>query len=245
MSATILDVDLHGAIGELTIEAAFRTSDRPTVIVGPNGAGKTTLLMLILGTLKPRAGHVTLGDRRLFDRAARIDVPIERRRIGFLPQRYGLFPHLDVAGNVVYGVEGGTRGDRRRRAATLIDELGIGALATRRPTELSGGEAQRVALARALAHRPNALLLDEPLAALDATVRHDTRRLLSEQLRILGVPTIVVTHDRADAEAFGGELLVLERGAIVQRGTLDELAARPATAFVRQFAAGEDRQSLS
>jgi ABC-type Fe3+/spermidine/putrescine transport system ATPase subunit len=234
-SRPALDVDVRGTIGDVAISAAFRTALEPTVVVGPNGAGKTTLLMMILGAVKPRDGHVRLGDERLYDAAAGVDVPIEGRRIGFVPQRYGLFPHLDVRGNVAFGLAGATRAERLRAATAALEELGIAALATRRTARLSGGEAQRVALARALVHRPDALLLDEPLAALDAAIRQDTRRFLADRLRALGVPTVIVTHDRADAEAFGGEIVVMERGAVVQRGRLPELGARPATAFVARF----------
>jgi molybdate transport system ATP-binding protein len=235
VSAPRLEVELAGVIGSLTIALSFEAAAGPTVIVGPNGAGKTSVLMMILGALPPRRGRVILDGAVLFDRAAGVDVPIERRRIGFVPQRYALFPHLDVLDNVGYGIEGRTRAERSQRALAALRGLGAEALATRRPDELSGGEAQRVALARSLAHEPRALLLDEPLAALDVGVRREVRRFLAEQLRNLAMPAVIVTHDRTDAEAFGGELIVIEAGAAVQRGHLSDLAARPATDFVRQF----------
>jgi molybdate transport system ATP-binding protein len=171
----------------------------------------------------------------LFDRGRGIDVPVERRRIGFLPQRYALFPHLDVLGNVAYGIQRRPRADRTRLAFAALRDLGVEALAARRPHQLSGGEAQRVALARALAQGPRALLLDEPLAALDASLRREVRRFLAKYLHTLSIPTIIVTHDRADAEAFDGEVIVIERGSTVQRGRLSDLAAHPETDFVRQF----------
>ena len=171
----------------------------------------------------------------LFDRKGGIDIPIERRRIGFLPQKYALFPHLDVLGNVAYGIRGRPAAERTRLALAALRDLGVEPLAERRPDQLSGGEAQRVALARALAHGPRALLLDEPLAALDASLRAEVRRFLAQQLRTLGIPTVIVTHDRADAEAFDGEVIVLEHGSVVQRGRLSDLAARPQTDFVRHF----------
>jgi molybdate transport system ATP-binding protein len=237
---TGLDVDVRGAIGDLPVEVAFRTSDVPLVIVGPNGAGKTSALMLVLGALLPRGGRVVLGGAPLFDHARGIDVPVERRRIGFLPQRYALFPHLDVLRNVAYGIQARSRGERADRAMEALRELDVAGLASRRPSELSGGEAQRVALARALAGRPRALLLDEPLAALDVSIRRDVRRFLADRLRAWTMPTVVVTHDRADAEALDGDLVVIERGAVVQRGPLSDLAARPQTEFVRQFMSGFD-----
>jgi len=232
-----LQVDLRGVVGALPIEAAFSAGETPLVIVGPNGAGKTSLLMMILGALRPTAGRLVLGDSVLFDAQARVDVPVETRRIGFLPQRYALFPHLDAAANVAYGIAAASRAERRRLAIDALEQLDVAPLATRRPAGLSGGEAQRVALARALARRPRALLLDEPFAALDASVRGEVRRFLAARLRAWRLPTIVVTHDRADAEALDGELVVLEHGAIVQRGALEQLTAAPGTDFVARFVA--------
>jgi molybdate transport system ATP-binding protein len=234
-----LEVDVAGTAGALAIDVAFSASAAaPLVLVGPNGAGKTTALMMILGALAPGRGRVSLDGAALFDRARGIDVPVERRRIGFVPQRYALFPHLDVVGNVAYGVRAASRDERERRAREALAELDASVLAARRPTQLSGGEMQRVALARALAGRPRALLLDEPLAALDVSVRRDTPRFLAERLRALAIPTVIVTHDLADAGALDGDVVVLEAGVIAQRGRLPELVARPETEFVRQFVAG-------
>lgn len=231
---TGLEVDLEGAIGAMRVQVAFRAAERPIVLMGPNGAGKTSALLLVAGGLRPARGRVTLDGTALFDAGAGLDVPVERRAIGFLPQRYALFPHLDVLRNVAYGIAA-PAGERLRRAREALAELEVDALAARRPRELSGGEMQRVALARALAARPRALLLDEPLAALDASVRRETRRFLAQRLRAWSLPTVVVTHDRADAEALDGEVLVLEAGAVVQRGTLQALAGAPATPFVSEL----------
>jgi molybdate transport system ATP-binding protein len=233
--APALEVDVRGTIGDRTVELTLRASTGPTVIVGPNGAGKTSALMLVLGAIRPDRGRVVLDGTVLFDGQRGIDVPMERRRIGFLPQRHALFPHLNVLGNVAYGIRGHQRLARARQALAALRDLGVESLATRRPGELSGGEAQRVALARALASGPRALLLDEPLAALDASLRREVRRFLATQLRSLAIPTVIVTHDRDDAEAFDGEVVVIERGLTVQRGRMPDLAARPATEFVSQF----------
>ncbi|MES1172009.1 MAG: ATP-binding cassette domain-containing protein [Bacteroidota bacterium] len=236
---TGLDVDLHGAVGDLSIDVAFRAGGEvPLVIVGPNGAGKTSALMMILGGLPPRRGRVVLHGEALFDHDRGVDVPVEQRRIGYLPQRYALFPHLDVLGNVAYGVRAGSRDERRHHAREALRELDAAALAARRPAELSGGEMQRVALARALASRPHALLMDEPMAALDVSIRRDVRAFLSTRVRALGLPTVVVTHDLADAAALQGDMVVIEGGAITQAGRLSALAAAPATDFVRRFVAG-------
>lgn len=240
MTAPSLEVDVAGRIGDLTVALTLRTSARPTVIVGPNGAGKTAALMMILGASTPRHGRVVLDGVALFDAGRGLDVPIEQRRIGYLPQRYALFPHLDVLGNVAYGIGGRPAAERARLASTALRELGVESLARRRPQDLSGGEAQRVALARALAHGPRALLLDEPMAALDVGVRRDVRRALVAHLGALAIPTVVVTHDRADAEAFDGDVIVLEGGITVQRGRMADLAAQPGTAFARTFFQNHD-----
>jgi molybdate transport system ATP-binding protein len=231
---TGLEVEVEGTLGGRSIRVAFRAGERPVVLMGPNGAGKTSVLLLVAGGLHPRRGRIALDGVALFDGAGGVDVPTERRAIGFLPQRYALFPHLDVLGNVAYGVRG-DRSERLLRARQALADLEAEPLAARRPGQLSGGEAQRVALARALAARPRALLLDEPLAALDPSVRRETRRFLAQRLRAWSLPTVVVTHDRADAEALDGEVLILEAGEIVQRGRMAELAAAPATAFVAEL----------
>ena len=236
-----LDVDVHGATGAMSIDIAFRAAGAPLLIVGPNGAGKTSVLMMIVGALAPGRGRVTLGGAPLFDHERRIDVAVERRRIGFVPQRYALFPHLDVLANVAYGVQAPSRAKRLRQAQEALAELDASALAGRRPPQLSGGEMQRVALARALACRPRALLMDEPLAALDVTIRRDVRRFLAERLRALAIPTVLVTHDVDDAEALDGDIVVIEAGAVVQTGRLDDLARAPATPFVAQFVSRRSR----
>jgi molybdate transport system ATP-binding protein len=235
----VLDVALRGAVGARSLDLAFRAADAPLALVGPNGAGKTTALLMILGAARPAAGRVVLDGAPLFDDARGVDVPVEDRRIAFVPQRYALFPHLDVLDNVAYGVRAASRAARRVRAREALGELDAATLAPRRPAELSGGEMQRVALARALACGPRALLLDEPLAALDAGLRRDMRRFLAARLRALAIPTVVVTHDRADVEAFDGDVVVLEGGAVSQRGCLADLAARPATEFVRRLVTGD------
>jgi len=246
---SVLDIAVAGPLprpSQLSIDVAFAASSAaPLVLVGPNGSGKTTALMMILGALAPARGRVSLDGAVLYDPERRIDVAVERREIAFVPQRYGLFPHLDVAGNVAYGVRAASRPERERRARETLAALDITGLAARRPSQLSGGEMQRVALARALACRPRALLMDEPLAALDVSVRRDVRRFLAERLRALAIPTILVTHDVADAEALDGDIVVIEAGAVVQRGRLAELAARPETDFVRQFVSGHAARESS
>ena len=234
-----LAVAVAGVVGGgLAIDVVFRAGGgAPVAIVGPNGAGKTSVLRMVLGALRPARGSVVLGDTTLFDRARGIDLPIELRALGYVPQHYALFPHLDAIGNVMYGLAALAASERRARARAVMQELGIDGLAARRPRELSGGEAQRVALARALARGPRALLLDEPLAALDVGVRRAVRQSLARDLARLALPTVLVTHDIADAAALASTIVVVEAGKVVQHGTPAELAAAPATAFVDELMA--------
>ncbi len=234
---TTLAVDVKASLDGFTLDVAMRASG-PTAVIGPNGAGKTTLLLLVLGILRPSAGRIALGERILFDVSRGRDVPTELRRLGYVPQSYGLFPHMNVLDNVAFAVcdlGRGGKAARRHRAMAVLETLEVDHLADRRPRELSGGEAQRVALARALAADPHALLLDEPLAALDPGVRERTRRLLGDRLRRLGIPSIVVTHDAADARALADGVVVLEAGKVVQAGSTDAVSASPATPFAQAF----------
>ena len=234
-----LRFDVAGGIGAFDLAVSLEIGDTPLVLVGPNGAGKTTLLLMLLGALRPSRGRVELDGEALFDSARGIDVATEERGLGYVPQDYGLFPHMTVLGNVAFGLECRRRmsaAERRQRAFALLEALEVAPLAARYPRSLSGGEGQRVALARALASEPRALLLDEPLAALDASVRRQLRAFLPSRLASLDLPAIVVTHDPADAAAFGEDVAVIEAGRLVQRGTLETLRARPASAFVAELA---------
>lgn len=219
-----LDVDLGVAAGECL------------ALAGPSGSGKTSVLRVIAGLLRPRTGRVACGDEVWLDTAAGVDRAPEDRRCGYLFQDHALFGHLRAWENVAYPLRGMPRSERRRRAHELLERFGVGALADARPRTLSGGERQRVALARALARRPHALLLDEPLSALDARTRKDAARTLGGLLRDLGVPAVLVTHDFAEAAELGDRIGVVAGGRIVQEGTASEIAARPRTAFVADFA---------
>jgi len=197
---------------------------RTVALVGPSGAGKTSALRVVAGLARPAGGRVSLGDETWFDADRRVDLRPEERRVGLVFQEYALFPHLSVRGNVAYG--------GRERVDELMERFQLAHLADTRPERLSGGERQRVALARALARDPAVLLLDEPLSALDAHTRLRVRGELSELLRDLGLPTLLVTHDYEDAAALADEVGVIVDGSLRQLAAPAELVARPRDAFV-------------
>jgi molybdate transport system ATP-binding protein len=205
-------------------------------LAGPSGAGKTSVLRVVAGLLRPETGRVSCGDEVWLDTARGIDLAPERRRCGYVFQEYALFAHLRAWQNVAYPLRGVPRAERRRRAVELLDRFGVAHLADARPATLSGGERQRVAVARALARRPAALLLDEPLSALDTRSRAAGGRALAAVLADAGVPTLLVTHDFAEAALLGDRVGVIDQGRVVQTGTAAELAASPASAFVADFA---------
>jgi molybdate transport system permease protein len=210
-----VSADLHAEPGEVV------------AVVGPNGAGKSTLLRALAG-LQPATGSLRLGDRDV------VDLPPPARGIGWVPQDRLLFERMSALDNAAYGLvsRGVRRSAARRTAQGWLDRLGVGDAAARRPGELSGGQAARVALARALAPAPALLLLDEPLAALDAATRDDVRRLLRSTLTASTAPTLFVTHDVVDVVALADRVLVLEEGQVRQDATPAEVARAPQTAWV-------------
>jgi len=232
MTALTASVALRA--GALDLEVALEVDERGLVLVGPNGAGKTTVLLSLVGARRPAHGRVAIAGDVVFDSAGGIDRPTEERGLAYLPQNYALFPHLTAAQNVAFGLRG-TRAERIDKARALLGRLGVAAVADRHPGALSGGEQQRVALARALAPAPRALLLDEPLAALDVESRQSVRAFLVAELRAQHRPFIVILHDRDDVRAFAAPIAVVERGRVVQRGELAALEAAPATSFTARL----------
>ncbi|MGW9020625.1 ABC transporter ATP-binding protein [Leucobacter chromiiresistens] len=200
-------------------------------LLGPSGCGKTTALRCIAGLEDVTSGRVRIGDDDV------TDVPVNRRDIGMVFQQYSLFPHLTVARNIEFGL--GMRrvpkGERASRIGEMLEIVGLSHLAERFPHELSGGQQQRVALARALVTRPRALLLDEPLSALDAKVRVRLREQIRAIQTELGITTVFVTHDQEEALAVSDRVAVMEGGGIAQLGTPEDLYRRPASPFVADF----------
>jgi molybdate transport system ATP-binding protein len=206
-------------------------------LLGPNGAGKTTALRALAGLIALDDGHIMLDGRRLDDPAMRRFTAPEHRRIGVVFQDYLLFPHLSALENVAFGprCRGIPRAAARSRAADLLARVGLAEHARKKPRHLSGGQAQRVALARALATEPQLLLLDEPLAALDARTRLDTRAHLRGHLSGHRGPTVLVTHDPLDAMMLADRLVILEDGRVVQTGDAATITSRPRTDYVARL----------
>lgn len=202
------------------------------VFVGPSGCGKSTLLRLIAGLEAPDAGtRIVFGDQDVTQR------PVEHRGVGMVFQSYALFPQMTVAANIGYGlrIRGVSPAEEKRSVGELVDLVRLGGLENKRPAELSGGQRQRVALARAVAVRPRVLLLDEPLAALDAKLKESLRDELAELLRRLHITAIHVTHDQQEALAIADRLAVMRAGRIVQVGRGEDLYRAPAHPFVAEF----------
>lgn len=204
-----------------------------TALVGPSGCGKTTTLRLIGGFEPPDQGEIWVGEN-LVAGAGRWMAP-EARRVGMVFQHLALFPHLDVASNIAYGLRRKSRADRRARVGELLELVGLGGYERRRPHELSGGQAQRVALARALAPHPDVVLLDEPFSSLDVSLRAGVRREVRRILEAEGVTALLVTHDQDEALAMGDQVAVMLDGAVVQWGEPEDVYRRPATAAVASF----------
>jgi ABC-type sulfate/molybdate transport systems ATPase subunit len=222
-----LQADFTLPLRAFALELALDVSGT-VALVGPSGAGKTSVLRVIAGLVEPARGRVSLDGEPWLDTERGVSLPPERRRVGLVFQDYALFPHLSVRANVAFGAGG-------HPVDPLLERFRIGRLASAHPPELSGGERQRVALARALARDPAVLLLDEPLAALDAHTKAEVRHELAELLRELALPTLLVTHDYEDAAALADEVGVLVEGRLRQLGSPADLVARPRDAFVASF----------
>ncbi len=223
-------IELAGTRGALEVAVNFEVTSSLAFVIGPNGAGKSSIVQSILGNETGIHGRVEVAGRVLS--TSQSSVPIHQRRLGYVPQGFALFPHLNVVRNVAFGITG-----EAPEAAALRALKSVGAenLAQRRPRELSGGERQRVAIARAIASNPHALLLDEPLSALDPTSRRKTRRFLREYLEELELPALVTTHDARDLSGTQGAIVALENGRVTQFGSEAELRGNPQTDFVRDF----------
>jgi molybdate transport system ATP-binding protein len=233
-----LDAQVGLTLGRLRLEVELAVgTGELVVLLGPNGAGKTTLLRALAGLLALDHGRVVLDGAVLEDTATGAWVPTERRPIGFVFQDYLLFPHLSALENVAFGLRarGLPKAEARRRAGAWLERVGLAGHAGARPRALSGGQAQRVALARALVSEPRLLLLDEPLAALDAATRAEVRRDLRRHLAGFDGTRLLVTHDPLEAMALADRLVVLEGGRVTQTGSPAQVSQRPRSGYVAEL----------
>jgi len=226
-----LDIELACQLRHFNLALSLGVDQEVVALVGPSGAGKTTVLRMVAGLQRPEQGRIICDDEAWLQ-TPDLDLPPERRSVGYVPQHGALFPHLSVERNVAFS------GADKNAVAQLLERMRIDTLAGELPATISGGERQRVALARALARRPRVLLLDEPLAALDAHTRRHVRGELAAELQALSIPTLLVTHDFADAAALASRIAVIADGEIRQTGTPEALAAEPADELVATLIGG-------
>jgi molybdate transport system ATP-binding protein len=227
-----------GSLGTLELRAAIDADAGEVVaVVGPNGAGKTTLLRALAGLVPLDDAHVVVGGTVLEDSESGVSIPTEQRPIGFVFQDYLLFPHLSALDNVAFGLRsrGMRREPARREAENWLNRMELGQLSKAKPNALSGGQRQKVALARSLATRPQLLLLDEPLAAVDVSARAELRRSLRQVLAQFEGVGVIVTHDPIEAFSLANRIIVMEAGKIIQEGSVGEVASRPRSTWAAEL----------
>ena len=245
MNDLVVD-DLHLQYGDTQILKGVSLTLKPGEVVallGASGSGKTTLLRSVAGLEQPSRGRIAIGDSVLYDGAAGVDMPVEKRSLGLVFQSYALWPHRTVFENVAYGLRlrGTSSADVGTRVTQALSNLGLGHLAERFPHQLSGGQQQRVAIARALVYNPPVVLMDEPLSNLDAKLREEARAWLRELIVRLHISALVVTHDQTEAMAMSDRILLLNFGRIEQQGTPEEMYNRPQTQFTAEFMGSNNR----
>lgn len=231
----LMNIDIEQSLGDFSLNVSCELKAHWTVLFGPSAAGKTSLLRLLSGLARPKRGRIVLEGRTLLDLAEGICVPAGERGIGFVTQRPFLFPHMDAAANIGFGLHGLSRRARGQRIEEMLHLFAAEPFAARRPAELSGGEKQRVALARALAPEPRMLLLDEPFTGLDASLKESIFGNLTCWLRQRDISALYVSHDIAEAFQAGGDVIVLRAGKIEAQGTAPEVLATERERLLRQL----------
>lgn len=241
-----LDVDLHMRLGNFDFAAAFSVEGRRTGIFGPSGSGKSTLVNLLAGLLPPDAGHIRLGDRLLHDSQTNVCLPPEQRRIAVVFQHAHLFPHLNVRRNLLYGYRRVPQERRKLEIAEVARALEIESLLERRVHALSGGERQRVALGRALLAAPDLLILDEPLSALDQTLKEQIIPFLRKTLRRFDIPYLYISHSLSEMRLLTDQVLVFKNGRITATTTAETMArnrlARCDSGYLNHLHLGASRE---
>jgi molybdate transport system ATP-binding protein len=232
----------NGAVGAgvFSLNLGIEAPSGFTMLFGPSGAGKSTVLACLAGLVRPDEGEITLDGRILFSSTRRIDLPPQQRRVGYLSQDLALFPHMTALENVMYGLASRPRSEREHIAREMLDRFRVSQAAVFRPTELSGGERQRVALARTLVTEPDFLLLDEPLSALDFTLKSQLLNDLDAWNRERGIPIVYVTHDRDEVYALSQRVVVLEEGRIIGTGAPHDVLGVPAQLAMARIAGFEN-----
>jgi molybdate transport system ATP-binding protein len=233
----VLDVDVSKRLGGFQLRARLAAGGETLVLFGPSGSGKSLTLLAIAGLLRPDTGRIALDGRVLFDARRHVDLLPEQRGVGYVPQGYALFPHLNVRQNLAFGLAGLPAREARRRVDEAIELLRLDGLAERMPRQISGGQQQRVALARALVIQPRVLLLDEPFAALDAEIRRTLRAELVALQRRVGIAVVFVTHDPGEAHAVGDQIAVFDAGEVLQVGPTAAVFDRSANRRVAELTA--------
>ena len=231
----MLEIALQKRFDAFQLDIAFAAHDGIIVLFGPSGSGKSLTLQAVAGTVQPDSGYIGLDGQPVFDQRNGINIAPQQRRVGYVPQNYALFPHLTVMDNIGFGLTRLSRREREQRVTEFVELFGLQDLGRHRPRQLSGGQQQRVALARALAIRPRILLLDEPFAALDVSLRSALRQELMQVQTRSGVMILMVTHDLADVFTLGQQVIVYDNGRIIQQGSRDEVFFRPVNERVAAF----------
>jgi molybdate transport system ATP-binding protein len=225
----VLSVEFEKHLGGFHLRPRFTADDELVVLLGPSGSGKSLTLRAIAGLLRPDRGRIELPQGVVFDSSAGVDAQPQERSTGYVVQNLALFPHMTVAENIGFAINGWKRAEREARLRELIELLGLEGLEERLPRNISGGQQQRVAIGRALAAGPRVLLLDEPFTALDTPTRAALRREVSRLRRQLGLLTLFVTHDLQEAFALGDRIVVYDQGEVLQAGPRDEIFRQPAS----------------
>ena len=234
----MLNIRLRKRLENFTLELELAAPPGVTALFGPSGAGKSMTMACLAGLTRPDAGRITLNGSVLFDSEKNINLPPQRRAVGYVMQDYLLFPHLSIAQNIAFGLTGLSRSEKSRVIEESLQRVGLAGFEQRRPNELSGGQQQRVALARALVTRPRVLLLDEPFSALDSPTRALLRRDLLRLRTELGIPALFVTHDLAEAYLLADQIAVIEAGRLLQLGPPEAVVYHPASRTVAELTGG-------
>ena len=239
-----LEVRLFKKVEGFTLDVAWQISNELAVLFGYSGSGKSMTLRMIAGLVKPDAGRVVLDGEVLADSEGCLWRPAQSRQFGYVGQDLALFPHMDVAANIAYGLRGIRKEDREKRVDELLSLFHLESLGRRRPREISGGQKQRVALARALARSPKALLLDEPFSALDVPLKDELWDVIREVREEFRIPVLLVTHDPFDARTMADRIIVYQSGQVLRSGPPAEVLRSPDSPEIDTLLTGWTRSTV-